>query len=265
MQTQTQRSPRGRHRKFNASQTTKGRIALVAVATGAVSTAGVGGAAAAQLQAESHATENTENGTPVDFQLATDAAPEAVLGSSAPQILTLAEYKPVINLEEQIDAAVQYNTERVEADLAARAAEAVRVEGATVAQSADGAVAKPAEGAFTSGFGPRWGTFHNGIDIANAEGTPILAVMDGTVVDSGPASGYGNWIRIKHDNGALSIYGHMSSLNVAVGERVTAGQQIAGMGNLGFSTGTHLHFEIHPDGNTPVDPVPWFAERGISI
>ncbi|MGP6174989.1 M23 family metallopeptidase [Corynebacterium sp. A21] len=261
MQNLTQRASRGRHRKFSASQTTKGRIALVAVATGAVSTAGVGGAAAASLQPDT----TTENSNDVDYQLAANTAPAMELGSSAPQILAIAEYKPVSNLDEQLHTALQYNTVRVEADLAARAVEAARSLGATVAQSADGAVAKPAEGAFTSGFGPRWGSFHAGIDIANAEGTPIISVMDGTVVDSGPASGYGQWIRIKHDNGAMSVYGHMSSLNVGVGERVTAGQQIAGMGNLGFSTGTHLHFEIHPDGNTAVDPIAWFAERGISI
>lgn len=262
MQNLTQRASRGRHRKFSASQTAKGRIALVAVATGAVSTAGVGGAAAASLQQDTTA---TENGSEVDFQMAANTSPATELGSSAPQILAIAEYKPVNNLNEQLDTALQYNTERVEADLAARAAEAARALGATVAQSVDGSVAKPAEGAFTSGFGPRWGSFHAGIDIANAEGTPIIAIMDGTVVDSGPASGYGQWIRIKHDNGAMSVYGHMSTLNVGVGEQVTAGQQIAGMGNLGFSTGTHLHFEIHPDGNTAVDPIAWFAERGISI
>ena len=50
-----------------------------------------------------------------------------------------------------------------------------------------------------------------------------------------------------------------------VGERVKAGQKIAGMGNRGFSTGPHLHFEIHPDGNAAVDPVPWFNEHGISL
>ncbi|WIM71810.1 M23 family metallopeptidase [Corynebacterium suedekumii] len=122
---------------------------------------------------------------------------------------------------------------------------------------------RPAEGTFTSGFGPRWGTMHNGIDIANAIGTPILTVMNGTVIDSGPTSGYGQWIRIKHDDGSVSVYGHMASLYVSVGERVAAGQTIAGMGNLGFSTGSHLHFEIHPDGATPVDPVPWFNARGI--
>ncbi|QGU03336.1 Murein hydrolase activator NlpD precursor [Corynebacterium comes] len=124
-------------------------------------------------------------------------------------------------------------------------------------------VARPAAGTFTSGFGPRWGTMHNGIDIANAIGTPIHSVMSGTVINSGPASGYGQWIRVKHDDGSMAVYGHMSSLHVGVGERVSAGQQIAGMGSEGFSTGSHLHFEIHPSGNGAVDPVPWFANHGI--
>lgn len=267
MQNQTPRASRGRHRKFTASQTAKGRIALVAVATGAVSTAGVGGAAAAQLQ---QGAENQDTSSEVDIQLAAEADPiETALGSSAPQILNIAEYKPVTNLDEQLTTAVSYNTERTEAAAAAQAAQAALSSAANVAETAtvsqDGAVAKPAEGTFTSGFGPRWGSFHAGIDIANSEGTPINAVMPGTVVDSGPASGYGQWIRIKHDNGAMSVYGHMSTLDVTVGQRVEAGQKIAGMGNLGFSTGTHLHFEIHPDGNTAVDPVPWFASHGISI
>lgn len=133
------------------------------------------------------------------------------------------------------------------------------------ATAASAAVVKPAEGAFTSGFGPRWGSYHYGIDIANAIGTPIKAVMSGTVIDSGPASGYGQWIRIKHDNGEVSVYGHMSSLHVGVGEYVSAGQTIAGMGSEGFSTGSHLHFQIQPDGVTPVDPVPWLNERGIYL
>lgn len=126
-------------------------------------------------------------------------------------------------------------------------------------------VVKPAAGSFTSGFGPRWGTMHNGIDIANAIGTPIYSVMPGTVISSGPASGYGQWIRIQHDDGSMSVYGHMETLHVSVGQHVGAGQQIAGMGNRGFSTGSHLHFEIHPAGSGPVDPITWFANRGIYI
>lgn len=132
------------------------------------------------------------------------------------------------------------------------------------ANVADG-VARPAEGTFTSGFGPRWGSFHSGIDIANAPGTPIYAAMAGTVIDSGPASGFGNWIRIQHDDGTITVYGHMQTLAVSVGQRVAAGEYIAGMGSLGFSTGSHLHFEVHPGGGSAVDPQAWLAARGISV
>lgn len=122
----------------------------------------------------------------------------------------------------------------------------------------------PAEGTFTSGFGPRWGAFHAGIDIANNNGTPILAATDGTVVDSGPAQGYGNWIRIMSDDGVMTVYGHMDTLDVQEGDRVAAGQKIAGMGNLGFSTGTHLHFEVH-EYDQPIDPLTWLARHGLAL
>lgn len=133
-------------------------------------------------------------------------------------------------------------------------------------RAADGrTVVTPSTGVYTSGFGPRWGRIHNGIDIANDIGTPIYAVMDGTVINAGPAQGFGNWVVIKHDGGEVSVYGHMRDYNVAVGQRVTAGQQIAKIGNEGQSTGPHLHFEIKPDGVNQVDPVPWFKAQGISI
>lgn len=250
MQSSSTRSRGGRHRKVNASQTAKGRIALVTVAAGTVSSAGIGGATAAQLNAaEVTEQESAVNTTEVDYTLANDA--DALLPSSAvaPQILEINEFRPVSNLAEQLDKAVAHSTERIAADLSSRLP----------------SIVKPAEGVFTSGFGPRWGSFHNGIDIANVNGTPILAIMDGIVLDSGPASGYGNWIRIQHEDGTISLYGHMDTLDVTVGQQVHAGQRIAGMGNQGFSTGTHLHFEVHPGGGGPVDPAAWLAERGISV
>ncbi|AWB81009.1 endopeptidase [Corynebacterium yudongzhengii] len=261
---------RGRHRKVTTSESFKGRVALVTVAAGTVSAAGAGGAAAATLQA---APEKVD----VDIEKTSDAeALSAEPVSETPQVLAIAEHKPVAGLADQLDKAVAAVEEREAAEAAAAAAEAAAAaaaaaEGLSSSSAGDilnplnAAVVKPTEGVFTSGFGPRWGTIHKGIDIANAIGTPILAIMDGTVIDAGPASGYGNWIRIKHDDGSISIYGHMVSLNVSVGDRVSAGQNIAGMGNEGFSTGSHLHFEIHPTGNGAVDPVPWFAERGITI
>ena len=89
--------------------------------------------------------------------------------------------------------------------------------------------------------------------------------MDGTVIKAGPAQGFGNWVVIQHDRGEVSVYGHMRDYNVSVGQRVTAGQQIAKIGNEGQSTGPHLHFEIKPDGTNQVDPRPWFAQQGITI
>lgn len=122
----------------------------------------------------------------------------------------------------------------------------------------------PARGLFTSGFGSRWGTFHNGIDIAGPIGTPIYAVASGTVIDAGPAQGFGLWVRIRHEDGSISVYGHMYDFFVSVGERVPAGMQIARMGNRGDSTGPHLHFEII-EGGRHVDPQQWLALRGLGL
>ncbi|MBA4505242.1 M23 family metallopeptidase [Corynebacterium sanguinis] len=126
-------------------------------------------------------------------------------------------------------------------------------------------VVTPATGRLSSGFGPRGGRIHQGIDIANDSGSPIYAVMDGTVINAGPAQGFGNWVVIKHDGGEVSVYGHMRNYSVSVGQRVSAGEQIAQIGNEGRSTGPHLHFEIRPDGVTPVDPQVWLNKQGIRI
>lgn len=127
-----------------------------------------------------------------------------------------------------------------------------------------GSYALPARGTYTSPFGPRWGTMHRGIDIAGPIGTPIVSVADGQVIEAGPASGFGLWVRVRHDDGTVSIYGHVDTLVAVAGQRVSAGQQIATMGNRGDSTGPHLHFETVVDG-THVDPELWLIGRGISL
>jgi murein DD-endopeptidase MepM/ murein hydrolase activator NlpD len=123
----------------------------------------------------------------------------------------------------------------------------------------------PAKGIFTSGFGYRWGVLHAGIDLANSIGTPIRAVSDGVVIAAGPTSGYGMWVKLRHADGTVTLYGHVNSTLVSVGERVLAGDQIATMGNRGNSTGPHLHFEVLLGGSQRVDPVPWLAKRGLSF
>ncbi len=119
------------------------------------------------------------------------------------------------------------------------------------------------KGVFTSGFGYRWGVLHGGIDIANSIGTPIVAVADGVVIDAGPTAGYGAWVKLRHADGTVTLYGHVNSWLVNKGDRVMAGDQIATMGNRGNSTGPHCHFEVLLNGTNRIDPVPWLAQRGL--
>ena len=107
---------------------------------------------------------------------------------------------------------------------------------------------------FTSPFGARWGRMHEGMDFASSLGTPIYATADGVVEDAGWESGFGRMVKIRHDFGVETWYGHMSKLRVSAGQRVSKGQQIGDMGNTGRSTGTHLHYEVHVNGK-PVNPM----------
>ncbi|GAA1481427.1 M23 family metallopeptidase [Gordonia sinesedis] len=120
---------------------------------------------------------------------------------------------------------------------------------------------------FTSLYANRWGAFHGGLDLAAPLGTPIRAAADGVVIEAGPASGYGNWIQVKLADGTVNMYGHMAASGVLVqkGQRVTAGDVIALVGNEGFSTGPHCHFEVWKNGTTKIDPAPWLAERGVRL
>lgn len=118
----------------------------------------------------------------------------------------------------------------------------------------------PAAGRLTSGFGNRRNPFgrgirfHQGIDIANSSGTNIKAAAKGIVTFAGNKAGYGKVIIIDHGNEYNSLYGHNRKLLVDVGDEVEKGQVIAKMGSTGRSTGPHLHFEVHKNGN-PINPL----------
>lgn len=122
---------------------------------------------------------------------------------------------------------------------------------------------QPVSGTLTSDFGQRWGSHHGGIDIAAPIGTPIKSAADGTVLDAGAASGYGQWVRIANDDGTTAVYGHVDTYQVAAGQRVSAGDQIATVGNQGWSTGPHLHFEVWDQNGTKTDPNGWLNTRGV--
>jgi murein DD-endopeptidase MepM/ murein hydrolase activator NlpD len=107
---------------------------------------------------------------------------------------------------------------------------------------------------YTSGFGMRWGRLHAGVDMAGPTGTPIYAPADGVVTHAGWLSGYGRLIKIRHEFGVETRYGHLSALKVKVGDRVSRGERIGDMGNSGRSTGPHLHYEVRV-GDKPIDPM----------
>ncbi|HCC84211.1 MAG TPA: hypothetical protein DEP87_00790 [Candidatus Pacebacteria bacterium] len=112
--------------------------------------------------------------------------------------------------------------------------------------SATGKFIWPASGMLTQGY--RF--YHKAFDIANRGGGPILAADAGTVVASGwDPSGYGNRVIIDHNNGFMTLYGHLSLLQVQPGQRLNRGDVVGQMGNTGRSTGTHLHFEIRSGGS----------------
>lgn len=100
----------------------------------------------------------------------------------------------------------------------------------------------------TSGFGPRWGRMHSGLDFAAPKGTAIHATAEGTVTHAGWMSGYGKMVEIRHPLGFSTRYAHLNSIDVKVGQRVSREDTIGGMGTTGRSTGVHLHYEIRRNG-----------------
>ncbi len=124
----------------------------------------------------------------------------------------------------------------------------------------------PVSACIVSGFGPRWGTMHQGVDLAAGYGTPIKAASAGTVSVGYQANGAGNYSMINHGNGNWTVYMHQSSYQVTSGW-VDAGQTIGYVGQTGDAQGPHLHFEVHLNGlwNTRVDPVPFMADRGVYL
>jgi murein DD-endopeptidase MepM/ murein hydrolase activator NlpD len=229
----------GQHRKEPTSAA-KGRLLISAMAAGA--------AAAAAHTATSHA-------DPPKTEAVLTANASALTGGAATNTIRGAQViavQPTANAtlhNEELARGVAFANDRAQRE--ARLQQPLYV--------------MPTKGIFTSNFGYRWGVLHAGIDLANSIGTPIYAVSDGVVIDAGPTAGYGMWVKLRHADGTVTLYGHVNTTLVSVGERVMAGDQIATMGNRGNSTGPHLHFEVLQGGTERIDPVPWLAKRGLSV
>jgi Meckel syndrome type 1 protein len=114
----------------------------------------------------------------------------------------------------------------------------------------------PLKGTVTSGFGPRWGRMHEGLDMAAPTGTAIHAAACGTVTIAGVQDGYGNIVCITHSSRFATCYAHMSRFAVSQGARVRAGEVIGYVGCTGNCTGPHVHFETRVNGQAQ-DPAPY--------
>ncbi|MEV4331135.1 M23 family metallopeptidase [Streptomyces sp. NPDC049597] len=130
----------------------------------------------------------------------------------------------------------------------------------------------PVAGSYvTTGYqagGSLWSSgSHSGVDFRAASGTSVVAVGAGTVVEAGWGGAYGNNIVLRMNDGTYTQYGHLSSINVSVGQRVMPGQQIGLSGSTGNSTGPHLHFEARtsPEYGSDINPVAYLRARGVSV
>ena len=124
----------------------------------------------------------------------------------------------------------------------------------------EGMIRSPISGArLSSGFGMRFHPLlqrtrmHAGVDYAARSGTPIQSAAPGKILFAGRNGGYGNQVQVRHDNGIVTTYSHMSRFAARSGERVAAGETIGFVGSTGLSTGAHLHYEVHIGGR-PVNP-----------
>jgi murein DD-endopeptidase MepM/ murein hydrolase activator NlpD len=132
----------------------------------------------------------------------------------------------------------------------------------------------PTAGYISSGFGLRLSPFsqvneqgegilgyHSGLDICNAEGTPIQATADGEVVEAGWMDRYGNGVVVAHSDKVETLYAHMSKVRVHTGQKVSRGDILGFMGRTGNATGVHLHYEVRLNGR-PVNPQPYMRLQG---
>ncbi|MBL1100469.1 M23 family metallopeptidase [Streptomyces coffeae] len=254
----------GKHRRPRRSVRTGANIAgVTTVASGVV--AGIAGPA---LAAEEPAPEQTglQQAIVIDEGLADQIQAQAQSQETAAaeakakaRAETIARQEAARKAEA---AAKKAKAEREAKERAAREAERKRLNAfvAPISGSYVSTAYKASSGLWSSGS-------HTGIDFHAASGTSVHAVGSGEVVEAGWGGSYGNNIVIKMKDGTYTQYGHLSSINVSVGQTVTPGQQIGLSGATGNVTGPHLHFEARtsPDYGSDIDPVAYLRSHGISL
>ena len=127
------------------------------------------------------------------------------------------------------------------------------------------ALAWPADGTVTDGFGPRWGRAHLGLDIGILRSLDVRAAAAGTVTEVGYLAGfegYGNVVLVDVGDGFSNLYAHLTAPSVTPGEWLNTGDPVGIAGCTGSCTGTHLHFELRQDG-VPIDPAPYLTSSFV--
>ncbi|MER5792329.1 peptidoglycan DD-metalloendopeptidase family protein [Streptomyces sp. NPDC001980] len=244
----------GKHRRPGRVKRTTAQAAGIAALT---TTGVVGTVSAAPALAAENSVEQTGL-TPVIT--ISDSVAEQIDAQAAAQ-QAVAERKAAEEVARK-KAAEQAKKERAAKVRAAREAERKRLN-TFVAPISDSYVST----GYKTG-GSLWSSgAHTGIDFHAASGTAVHAVGTGTVVSTGWGGAYGNEIVIKMADGMYTQYGHLSSIGVSVGQKVTPGQQIGLSGATGNTTGPHLHFEARttPEYGSDVDPVAYLRKHGVNV
>jgi hypothetical protein len=167
------------------------------------------------------------------------------------------------NADQALQAAIEEQSEERNATILSLAASAER----RADQIAENLWVLPTIGyRLTARYGAvgLWSGTHTGLDFAAPSGSPILAVANGVITETGYDGAYGNKTVQTLPDGTEIWYCHQSTIGVSVGEKVVQGEQIGTLGSTGRSTGPHLHIEVHPGGGDPVDPYGEFVYHGVN-
>ncbi|MFF6988422.1 peptidoglycan DD-metalloendopeptidase family protein [Streptomyces sp. NPDC010273] len=244
----------GKHRRPSRTHRTTVRVASVAALT---TTGVVGTLASAPAFAAEPAPEQTGL-TPVIAM--GDAVAEQIDAQAVAQ-------------QQAADEALAKEVARAKAAALAKAEREAKVRAARAAERERlNTFVSPVTGSYVStGYktgGSLWSSgAHTGIDFHASTGTSVHAVGSGTVVETGWGGSYGNQVVIKMADGMYTMYGHLSSIGVSVGQSVTPGQQIGLSGATGNVTGPHLHFEARTTAEygSDVDPVAYLRKHGVNV
>jgi murein DD-endopeptidase MepM/ murein hydrolase activator NlpD len=262
-------------------------VSLATSATGPANASGDAGLSSAQAEALTAARIDrrelgSRDASRIDLSLA-DAQKAAAVKAAQQRAAKLAANETItkrraLALAAAKAAAAKKAAENAKALAAARAeaqakaaaiAKQVAIEKAAAKEAAEAApkVVLPTTGyRLTARFnqaGSRWSSNHTGLDFAAPMGTPVRSVLAGEVIQASFEGAYGRQVKVRHSDGTVTSYGHMSEFDVSVGDSVEAGTMIGRIGMTGNTTGPHVHFEVLR-GGSPVNPESWLRDRGVT-